>query len=109
MPAIEFPAVPRLFSFMAAPATLPPTAPLTNSTIRLVMSIWIYFYGLLYRAGPGKRSSENASKIASASPANGKFLPNDSASPEEEHDFSPVSPAGQRRHLATSVRIGAIV
>ena len=28
IPAMELPAVPRLFSFIAAPATLPPTAPL---------------------------------------------------------------------------------
>ncbi len=37
IPAMEFPAVPRLFSFIAAPAMLPPTAPLTASMIRLIM------------------------------------------------------------------------
>jgi hypothetical protein len=42
IPAIEFPAVPRLFSFIAAPATLPPTAPLTASMIKLVISICIF-------------------------------------------------------------------
>jgi hypothetical protein len=44
--AIEFPTAPRLFSFMAAPATLPPTAPLTASIIRLVMSM-VYLSSLL--------------------------------------------------------------
>src|SRR3954462_9217043 len=36
---MEFPTVPRLFSFMAAPATLPPTAPLITSIMRLMMFI----------------------------------------------------------------------
>src|SRR5262245_37013752 len=39
IPAMEFPTVPRLFSFMAAPATLPPTAPLIASIMRLMMFI----------------------------------------------------------------------
>src|SRR5262249_52281869 len=43
IPAIEFPRVPRLFSFMAAPATLPPTAPLIISIMRLMMFIGLVF------------------------------------------------------------------
>jgi hypothetical protein len=39
---MEFPIGPRLFSFMAAPATLPPTAPLTASIIMLVISIGFF-------------------------------------------------------------------
>jgi hypothetical protein len=37
IPASEFPMVPRLCSFMAAPAALPPTAPLRTLTTRLAM------------------------------------------------------------------------
>src|SRR4030095_4037712 len=43
IPAIELAAVPRLFSFIAAPAMLPPTAPLTASIIRLIMFIRLDF------------------------------------------------------------------
>src|SRR4029450_7395154 len=39
IPAMEFPTAPRLFSFMAAPATFPPTAPLTASMIKLVITL----------------------------------------------------------------------
>ena len=45
MPAMEFPTVPRLFSFIAAPATLPPTAPLTASMIKVVISIGYFSVG----------------------------------------------------------------
>src|SRR5262245_11648136 len=43
IPAMEFPRVPRLLSFMAAPATLPPIAPLIISIIRLMMFIGLVF------------------------------------------------------------------
>src|SRR4030095_5965071 len=56
IPAIEFPTVPRLFSFMAAPATLPPTAPLIASIIRLMM----FMFGFLFvRACIGLAGSAN--------------------------------------------------
>src|SRR6266511_919984 len=34
---MEFPTVPNVFSFIAAPAIFPPTAPLSPSMIRLIM------------------------------------------------------------------------
>src|SRR5262245_7817628 len=39
MPASEFPKVPKLWSLRAAPATLPPTAPLRRLIIKLTISI----------------------------------------------------------------------
>src|SRR5215475_10664060 len=64
IPAIEFPRVPRLFSFMAAPATLPPTAPLITSIMRLIMFIGLVsvcsrlgFHRLHLRTGHSKKTS----------------------------------------------------
>ena len=37
----RIPIAPRLFSFMAAPATFPPTAPLTASIIKQVISVFV--------------------------------------------------------------------
>src|SRR5262249_25105725 len=59
IPAMEFPAVPRLFSFIAAPAMLPPTAPLTTSMIRLIMFMLIY---LFVRIPCIRESAEKASR-----------------------------------------------
>ena len=39
IPAMELPSVPRLFSFIVAPAIFPPRAPLTASMIRLMRFI----------------------------------------------------------------------
>src|SRR5215471_3763928 len=72
IPAMEFPRVPRLFSFMAAPATLPPIAPLITSIMRLIMFIGLVsvcsrfgFHRLGLRTGHSeKRQRAHESEVA---------------------------------------------